>query len=117
MKFVLSHSLARKRALEAVQAAQDGMVVSIDQPKRTNEQNALLWPLLHDISNTVNWYGNKLTEEEWKDVFTAALKRQKVVPGIDGGFVVIGTSTRKMGKKMFSELIDLIQAFKAQHES
>jgi len=70
--------------------------------------------MLGEISDQVNWHGNKLTTENWKDVLTASLKRQTVVPGIDGGFVVCGTSTSKMSTKDMNELIDLMDAFGTQ---
>ena len=82
---------------------------------RNLEQNAAMWARLADISWQVEWYGQKLTPEEWKDVFTAALKRSRVVPGIDGGFVVVGAHTSTMSKKTFSELLELITAFGAEH--
>jgi hypothetical protein len=53
-------------------------------------------------------------DPEWKDVFTAALKRQKVVPGLDGGFVVLGSSTRKMTKQEMGDLMELMAAFGAE---
>ena len=58
----------------------------------------------------------KLTEWEWKDIMTAALKKSQVVPGIDGGFVVLGQHTSSMSKADFSELIELILAFGADHD-
>ena len=115
--FVLAHDTARQRAQEAVKSAPQGYVVRVCEPTRTNEQNALLWPLLDCISKQVNWYGNKLSQDEWKDVFTASLKKQKVVPSIDGGgFVMCGQSTRVMGKRQFSDLVELIYAFGAQQK-
>ena len=58
----------------------------------------------------------RLTEDEWKDVFTASLKQQKVVPGIDGkSFVVCGQRTSSMPKSDFSNLIELIYAFGAEN--
>lgn len=91
-----------------------GWEVEFREATRTSEQNDKLWPMLRDLSKQVDWYGNVLTEEEWKDVMTAALKRQKVVPGIDGGFVAIGTSTRNMTKQEFSDLVELIYKFGAE---
>ena len=114
--FHLVHKQARQRALEDLQAAPDGYVVTIHEPTRNLEQNAALWAALSDISKQVEWYGQKLTPEEWKDVFTASLKLQKVVPGLDGGFVVCGLSTSKMGKSEFSQLLDLAYAFGAEKE-
>jgi len=45
--------------------------------------------------------GRKLDEESWKHVFSAAVQQQDAVPGINGGFVVLGISTRKQSKKWF----------------
>jgi hypothetical protein len=81
---------------------------------RTVDQNKLMWALLTDLANQVVWHGNKLDPTEWKCVMTAALKRQKVVPGIDGGFVVIGQSTSRMNKQELSEVIELVYAFGSQ---
>jgi hypothetical protein len=83
---------------------------------RSLSQNSRLWPYLTDVSRQVDWYGRKLSQWEWKDVFTAALKKQTVVPGIDGGFVVIGAHTSKMTKKEMSELLELVVAFGADHK-
>ena len=112
--FRLVHETARKGAARACLAAPDGYIVKISEPTRTLEQNSALWPALDDLSNQVVWYGQKLSREEWKDVLSASLKRQKVVPGLDGGFVVCGQSTSKMSKKEFSDLLELCFAFGAQ---
>lgn len=73
-----------------------------------------MWANLEDIAQQVVWYGVKLTKDEWKDVLTAALKKQKVVPGIEGGFVVIGARTSKMTVSEMTELIELSTAFGTQ---
>ena len=85
--------------------------------RRTIAQNKKLWPLLTEISQQVVWYGETLTPEEWKDVFTASLKKQtRIVPGIDEkSFVVLGLRTSKLSKDKFSDLLELIPAFGAQH--
>lgn len=83
---------------------------------RSSQQNRLLWKLLRDVADQVIWHGQRLSDQEWKDVMTAAIKRQKVVPGIDGGFVVLGTSTRAMKIAEMTELMELIQAFGAEHD-
>ena len=90
------------------------LVLEVRPEKRTDAQNRRLWAMLRDISEQVDWHGNKLSDEEWKDVFTAALKRQKVVPGLDGGFVVCGQRPSKMTKAEMAELQELMEAFGAQ---
>jgi hypothetical protein len=92
------------------------LVLEVRPEKRSSPQNRRLWAMLRDVSRQVVWHGGKLSEEEWKDIFTAAIKRQKVVPGLDGGFVVCGTRTSQMTKAEMAELQDLIEAFGAQHE-
>ena len=87
------------------------LVLTIEQEKRSQEQNALMWSVLTDLSKQVMWHGEKLTKEEFKDLLTAGLKKQRAIPGIDGGFVVLGTSTSKMTKAEMAELITLAHAF------
>lgn len=98
------------------QVAEGGRAVLELRPERRSDaQNRRLWSMLTDISRQVDWHGQKLTNEEWKDVFSAALKRAKVVPGLDGGFVVCGQSTSRMNKAEMTEMQDLMEAFGVNH--
>ena len=90
------------------------VVVEVREETRSVAQNARLWAMLEDIARQVDWYGQKLTKDEWKDVFSAAMKRAKVVPGLDGGFVVCGQSTSKMTRAEMSEMQTLMEAFGAE---
>lgn len=89
------------------------VIITLGREKRSLSQNKKLWPMLTDLSRQVEWYGERLTPEDWKHVMTAGLLKQRAVPGIDGGFVVLGLSTSKLGKQKFAELIELIYAFGA----
>lgn len=109
--FILAHPVARQNAIKAIEAAPENYRVEIRQRTRSLDQNAKLWSLLGELARQVDWHGQHLTAENWKDICTAALKRQDVVPGIDGGFVVLGTSTRNMTVGEMSELIEFITAF------
>lgn len=112
----LVHDTARRLAAAQCAIAPDGWIVTIQEPTRTLEQNSRLWAMLADVSAQVVWHGRKLTNEEWKIVFSAALTKQEVIPGIDGGFVAMGQSTSKMTKKELSDLMELIAAFGAQND-
>lgn len=90
------------------------MVVELKEATRSLEQNSRMWAMLTDVSKQVDWYGRKLTPEEWKHVFSASLKKQDVVPGLDGGFVVLGLSTSKMTIREMGEIMELMEAFGAQ---
>ena len=94
--------------------ARGPVIVSLGRETRTLEQNRLLWPLRQDVSAQVQWYGERLTREEWKDVFSAALKRHRAVPGIDGGIVMVGLHTSRLNKTDFSDLIEIIYSFGAE---
>lgn len=87
------------------------LVLTIEEEKRSLPQNQLMWSILSDLSKQVLWHGEKLTKEEYKDLLTAGLKKQRAIPGIDGGFVVLGTSTSKMTKQEMTDLITLAHAF------
>ncbi len=87
------------------------LVLEVKPETRSNEQNRRLWAMLTDISRQVDWYGQKLSPEDWKHMFTASLKKTRAVPGIDGGIVVLGQSTSKMTKAEMCELQELIEAF------
>jgi hypothetical protein len=112
----LNNPTARAAAVAQIMSAPDGWVVSLREPTRTLDQNALLWPLLTDLARQVDWPVNgkvqKLKPEEWKDIMTASLKQeQRVASGVDGGFVILGRRTSTMGKREFSDLIEVIRAF------
>jgi len=110
--FHILSPLIRSNAMEAVRNAPVGWVVSIKPATRTTAQNALMWQRLSDVSEQVDWYGTKLSQSDWKDVFTASLRKSKVVPGIDAGtYVVTGLHTSTMNKAEFSDLMLLIEAF------
>lgn len=112
----LVHDTARRLAAAQCQLAPDGWIVEIKPPNRTLDQNARLWAMLTDVSQQVDWYGRKLSCEEWKHLFSASLKRQDVVPGLDGGFVALGQSTSRMTKRELSDLMELISAFGVQKD-
>lgn len=90
------------------------------KPTRSLEQNSRLWALLHDVSRQVKWpvdgRETYLSPEDWKDIFTASLRKgQRVSPGIDGGFVMLGARTSKMTVGEMVDLQTLIEAFGAQN--
>ena len=94
-----------------------GQVLALDvrAETRSTAQNAMLWSILGDVSKQVVWHGQRLDSEAWKDMATAALKQQRVVPGITGGFVVLGQRTSKMTVREMSDLIEFLHAFGVEH--
>lgn len=117
--FILAHDIARTRAIEAVKTAADGYVVQIKEPTRSLDQNAAQWPILQAFSRQLLWPVNgekvKMSEEEWKDVLSAAFKREtaRLAMGIDGGVVMLGKRTSKFTKKEFSEWLEFLHSVAA----
>lgn len=100
-------------------AAADGVnvryVLELKPQTRSTEQNARMWAMLADVSSQVEWYGKRLTAEDWKHVFSSSLRKLDVVPNIEGtGFVALGLSTSRMSKREMSDLMELIEAFGAE---
>ena len=90
--------------------------IEIRPETRSSAQNRILWSILGDLSAQLTWLVDgerqRLTDEEWKDLLTADLaKHQRVAAGLNGGFVLLGRRTSKMGVAEVSELIELAHAF------
>lgn len=108
--------LQKDYAKQCIDKAPEDHVCIVKQKTRTLEQNAKMWSMLADVSKQVIWYGMMLHDYTWKDIFTASLKGQKTVPGLNGGFVVTGSSTSGMTIREMSDVIELCYAFGAEHE-
>lgn len=92
------------------------MVIELREEKRSDAQNRRLWAMLTEISQQVDWYGKKLSPEDWKHVFSSSLRKLEVVPNLDGtGFVALGTSTSQMTKAEMSDMQTLMEAFGSEH--
>lgn len=95
------------------------VTVSRVKSKRSLEQNAMMWAVLSDISKQVPWVVDGvqtyLSPEDWKDLFTASLRKEmRVAQGIDGGVVLLGRRTSRMTIAEMSDLIELMNAFCAE---
>lgn len=88
--------------------------VTIADEKRSDASNRRMWAMLRDIARQVEWYGQKLKDEDWKHIFSASVEKQRAVPGLDGGFVVLGLSTRNQTQSWFSDMFEVMEAFAAE---
>ena len=112
---ILANDALREKAIRWIRGVPTGTLLELKAPRRSLDQNALLWALLSDLSRQVEWYGTHLSADDWKDVLTASLRKARVVPGIDPGtFVPLGLRTSDMTKAEFSDLLELIRAFGAE---
>lgn len=114
---VLRSQADRDKVCKWVQKVDAGTRVTLKEAKRTTEQNSRFWAMASEISHQVLWHGQRLKPEDWKLVFLDALKSElRIVPNINGnGFVNLGRSSSDLSKAEFSDLIELMLAFGAQH--
>lgn len=105
----------RKRVANWAAQAPTGTRVEFKASKRTLPQNDKLWACLTEVARQVEWHGQKLTPSDWKDIFTASLRAQRAVPGLEEGTVVyLGLHSSDLSKYEFSDLLELIHAFAAE---
>lgn len=120
--FILAHTQARAGAAQAIKDAPEGYKVTLQPPSRSLDQNAAQWPILDAFSKQLVWPVNgsmvKMSPDEWKDILSAAFKREtlRMAMGLDGGVVMLGQRTSKMTKAVFSEWLEFLNATAAIRE-
>jgi hypothetical protein len=80
---------------------------------RSIDQNKKFHAMVKDISDQVEWAGEKMDPEDWKRLILAAAYGQKCVPNPFGGsFVVINTKrSRDLPMPSMADLITQMLAF------
>lgn len=118
MKKTLYSESQRQSYISAVSSAELPLQVECRayRDTRSLQANRKMWATLRDISEQVEWYGKRLTSDEWKQMITAAIKKQEVVPGIEGGFVILGQSTSKMTIAQMNDVIEYAVYFGTGHK-
>lgn len=112
---ILAGQSDRAKATNWIAKAPPNTRVEFKSPRRSLDQNALMWARLTQIASEVEWYGAKLSADDWKDVFSASLRKARVVPGLDpGSYVPLGMRTSDMTKEEMTALLDLMDAFAAE---
>ena len=93
------------------------VAVTLGRPEepRSLDQNAKSWAMYNDLSQQLDWHGQKMPPEYWKDLLSHEWKAQAFIPAISGGFVAVGVRTSKMRKREMAELITLVEAFGNEH--
>jgi hypothetical protein len=114
-KVILTNPFSRERFKRIVDKAPSGYVAEVREPKRTLEQNDLMWSLLTQVSIACPG-GHRYTPDEWKSRFMHACGWEcQFLPGIsDGHPFPVGFRSSKLSKKQMSNLIDFILAWGAE---
>lgn len=86
--------------------------LSLTPPKASDELTARMHCAIRCVARQVEWAGEKLSEDDWKRLFVAAVYHQRVLPSPNGsGFVVLDIRTSRMSGSMKYDLTEYIYAF------
>jgi hypothetical protein len=114
-KVILDGDFSRARAKMLIDKAPHGYIVELREPKRTLEQNDLMWSLLTDISVACPM-GRRHTPDDWKAIAMNACGWEcQFVAGLDGRPFPKGFRSSHLSKSQMSELIEFLFAFGAEH--
>lgn len=115
--FILISDRVRGNAIEAIRTAPANWRVKVSPPLRSDDQNAKMWAMLHDVARAKP-EGRNWTPETWKAAFMHSLGHQVLfAEGLDGsGPFPIGFRTSKLTVRQMIDLIDCIYAYGGQHQ-
>lgn len=119
--YVLSTRDKRKSVAAIVAQLPQYARVEIKDPKRTLPQNDLMWAWLTAYADQATYYGEKMSDLDWKDLFSAAVKiaanngRVRAVPGLEGGIVLLGTHTSDMSVSEMADMITYMESKSAEY--
>lgn len=115
--FVLVTDRVRENALQALASAPDRYVVTIAEPTRSNDQNAMFHAICSDIAKSGHLFlGKPRKPEQWKVLLisghaAATQEGSEVVPGLEGEFVNIRESSALMSVRRAASLITYTLAY------
>jgi len=112
-EFDLNSEKDKYFAINAIKAITDYTIrqkMTIETEKRSIGDNKKQWPILTAFANQVQWPVNGqmvyMTPENWKDVLTAAFRKEvpKMAMAFDySGVVMLGQRTREFKKEEWPE--------------
>lgn len=115
--FILNSPAVRANAVRAVQEAEEGMIVSLSKPTRSNVQNNMLHALFSDMAKSgFKWDGEARDAGEWKALCVSGHTIATGLPakfsrGLEGELLNTREQTSKMGVARAASLITYVLAF------
>ncbi|MCJ8138569.1 recombination protein NinB [Falsirhodobacter halotolerans] len=112
---ILRGASQRDFARHLISLAPQDAVVTVRAATRTNDQNALMWALLSDVSRAKP-QGRCHTSEVWKALFMHACGHAtQFQMGLDGQPFPVGFRTSNLSKGQMSDLIEFILAWGSEN--
>jgi hypothetical protein len=112
---VLNTHELRMKAARWIASVPPGTRVEFKAPKRSLPQNDKMWAMLTEVAEQATWAGKKRTPDDWKDLFTTAVKMAtnqslEAVPGLEGGLMILGLRTSDMTVAEMADLITYMES-------
>jgi hypothetical protein len=117
----MANRAVRDRAKAVIDALPEGWLVRFSPPTRTLDQSAKFHAMLADIVKAGFQHdGRQFDLEDLKTLMVSAWmietgRRSDVVKGFAGEAVQLRRSTTTFSRQEMGELIDMVEAFAAQH--
>lgn len=114
---ILRGDVQRAYAKRLIDDAPVNAVVTVKDPTRTPDQNAMFHAICGDMAKSGHeFYGKPRSLEEWKALLisghaVATKQGGEVIPGIEGEFVAIRESSAKMSVRRAASLITYTIAY------
>ena len=114
---ILAGQRERAQATAWIAKAPVNTRVEFKQPKRSTDQNSLMWSLLTQVATQKEHCGRRYTPDQWKILMLHAFGREvQFVPSLDGStFIPWGQSSSDLSKQEMTELIEFIISWGAQN--
>jgi hypothetical protein len=115
--FILRSPEIRRNAMHRIAHVPDGYVVTIAEPKRSNDQNAMFHAICGDIAKSGHKFlGKPRPAHVWKVLLISAHaaatdEPNEIVPGLEGEFVNIRESSALMSVRRAASLITYTLAY------
>jgi hypothetical protein len=111
----LTGSAQRALAVGLIARAPDNAIVNIKPETRSNDQNALLWVLLSQVSRSKP-RGLTHRPDIWKCLFMSSFGHEaETTMGIDGYPIALGHQSSKLSVSQMRDLIEFIYSWGAQN--
>lgn len=105
----------RLYAKAQIDAAPDGYVVTIREPKRTDDQNRRFHAMIDDLVEQCP-EGRRHDKETWKAIVMHALgKEMSFARGLDGDVFPLGIRSSALTVREMSDAMEIVSAYGAQH--
>ena len=133
----MAHQQARDNAKKAIDAAPEGHAVTIQEPSKSRDQEAMYHAIFGEAAKKCRHLNRAFDLEGWKRLMVDQFRTDmlalpdcpqairedllgsvQMVPSLDGHSIVsIGLQTRKFKKETASALIEWLHSFMAEKEA